>query len=269
MTFSKSQYFHGIPQLYWDLLCQEAEDLFYDEEIGEIILGIYPVGDRVFGLETGNEELMVLYTDSPNKLLGPLCHFQSKDHVVYKVGDLNKTVVFVNIFNFVSRLIQGKETRREIFGLLYKMPSLSVLYEEESVSDIMHALNEYLNFIMKTKYFTNTYNNCIDIYDLSVKHKFLNMRARALFRVNGVFCPNINPDFGHVEKFDEIPKNEKDIIWLMLKNEFGRVDDLEKARKLILFYETIGCIEEYDILECLKLRENLNNTVIEFYKRLL
>jgi hypothetical protein len=54
---TKNDFYYGLPQEIWDALVLEAEDLLSEEQIGNHIVGLYPAGPRIFGIESASPGL--------------------------------------------------------------------------------------------------------------------------------------------------------------------------------------------------------------------
>lgn len=165
--------YYGLPQSVWSGLCDRAEEIFYEEAIGQVILGIYPSGNRIFGIEAEAPHLLCLYLDSEEDILNPL-----KKNLVRSLptGDSSSYIHFEDLWHWISRFNQ-KSIDIDCLIPCYH----DAVYEEGLIEEVLAATRSYLESLRSYSSYTSPH--------------VLGNRTLFLFQREGVFVPNINPDW--------------------------------------------------------------------------
>jgi hypothetical protein len=186
-----SEYYCGLPQNQWDLLAEQAEEILRDQEYGQHILGLYPAGSRIYGIESSSPRLLCLYTDVVDSLINPASTNNSSIFRKEYVGDSNSAIYFIELYSW-SKLLRLTCAGSSSNIILPIIPAVQdIFYEDESVSSIISAARDM--FDVSSPYLAS-----------NSKYKALQMRALAIYRHKKVFSPCINKDLGHVVGLDEL-----------------------------------------------------------------
>ena len=192
-----SEFYYGLPQPVWDNLCSEAEDLLYENKIGQHILGLYPAGDRIFGKESSSPGLFVLYMDSVDSLIDPFHLYKNKASVQrFLVGNSMSPIYFVDAFMWVHyNYFMATEAEASIwchfrYNFTHMIPfGKHMIYEDPSFSAIVGSTAE---FSIKGSYYPE-YNLYSPPHD-----RLLFNRTEAIIAEKQVFSPCTNPDWDEV-----------------------------------------------------------------------
>lgn len=239
----------GIPLDYWQSLCDEAEGLMIEENIGQYILGIYPSGNRLFGLEHAPAELFCLYIDSTDKILDPFAETKSKR--VIDSRNASCTFVFREFWEWISEIKHNIQFSHYIVGFSKSF------YQEESVDPIILSIQ---NFLLNNKI---QYRSC-NIWE---------ERAVFIFNKTEIFSPNINPKFGNVINTAELHNKEElkettdfeiesNLIKRHLNGEYPRFKDSLKLISLYHFLTKKSETYDSDL-------NQISEQTIKFFKSLI
>lgn len=221
--------FYGIPQSIWDNLCEEAEEILYNEELGTHLVGVYPAGNRIFGIESQSPGLMCLYVDHVEPMIDPLSSYHQEDGFkCFSIGHSFSPIVMVDLFKWIKWLFspQGTQLWRK-YSFLDVIPfGKHVIHEEPSISEIMKLCWRGLK--------ETNFNSKYYIYEEPPigfnKNRYLYNRTTMLLKQRKEFVPNINKEWDYVASFGK---------------EFNQIDTA--ARKQLLntttMQETINCIK--------------------------
>jgi hypothetical protein len=129
-----SKIYYGIDENTWNNLCFKAEDLLSEKDLGTHIVGLYPVkGDR-----SGQACIFCLYIDSVESLLDPTQNISGPT----VIEDNHHIIIMYDLYAWVrhitNRSLYPPERRKEV-------PFEDVIYENESISDIIHATKKYVS----------------------------------------------------------------------------------------------------------------------------
>ena len=189
-----SEFYYGLPQPVWDNLCSEAEDLLYENKIGQHILGLYPAGDRIFGEESSSPGLLVLYMDSVDSLIDPFNLPQNKLHKQsFYVGNGMSTITYVDAFMWVHwHYLMANDRHASMWCPLrndfsHMIPfGKHMIYEDPSFSAIV---NSVADFSIKGSYYPIRHRGG------TLTNIFRKNRAEAIIAQEKIFSPCMNLDW--------------------------------------------------------------------------
>ena len=107
MLILNTEYYCGLPYELWEAIASEAEDLLVEENLGNHLLGVYPAGDRIYGIESSSQGLLCLYIDTIESILDPRLTQDFKLHK-YTIGNQNSPVYFVELHDWIRWICQCK-----------------------------------------------------------------------------------------------------------------------------------------------------------------
>lgn len=228
----------GLPERYWKELTTEIEEILIEEEIGQYILGLYPSGDRVFGLEQGPVEMFCLYINSIDDILDPFRSSQKPK--VLESRNASCRFVFQEFWSWIQDI---KNSLNFTHFLVSFYDSLS---EEDSIVPIINLIQNLLE------------KNQINYYENTKAIHFLEEKAISTFYRTGQFVPNINPKFGEAITDSKI----QNLVNKKINNEH------------ISFIDKIPFLSEYSFITKLSssYQENLDQIskeTIKFYRYFL
>jgi len=172
------EFYYGLPQEIWNNLCCEAEDLLQAESLGQHILGVYPAGNRIYGIESYSPGLMCLYVDSVESLIDPTsCYHKELGFKIYHVLDSRSPLYMIDFFKWIKWLTTDQTNDWRMEEFLHVIPfGDHIIYEDDNISPILHLVRQLLicqsfklygdgpirNSNKKISYlFTRTYQNLI------------------------------------------------------------------------------------------------------------
>lgn len=173
--------YYGLPQSIWSGLCEQTEETFYEEELGQVILGIYPSGPRMLGIEAEAPSILCLYLDSEEDILNPLT---KPKELSFSVGYSGSYIRFQNIWDWVCSF-SGHIPISSLIPCFHDS-----IYQEELIEEILYAARQHL---------LATYP-----YKKLISEHILESRASLIFKKTGKFSPNINPEWDRVVLLEEI-----------------------------------------------------------------
>lgn len=200
----KSEFYCGLPQDQWDILLSTAEDLLRDEDIGTHLVGLYPAGNRIYGIESESPGILCLYVDTVESLINPA--FQSGAPTGFKTilhGNSRSPIIFANLFNWVQHILQRKCTWINSDWLPIIPFAGHLIYQDNSIDDILRLLHKF----MQTQQFLIP----IGCKQLDYPKDILWIRADAILAKTGKFYPCINPAWDKVHTLDVL-NPPKDIL---------------------------------------------------------
>lgn len=197
------EFYYGQPQFTWDNLCDEAEDLLHEEQLGSHIVAIYPAGNRIYGLESYPPSIFCLYVDSVEALIDPISKYHSQCGFKTFISSNNSsTIIMADIFKWVKWICSMHFDWR-VNAFLHAIPfGQHMILEDSSISNIMEACHKAMkeiNFLLvpfgceagDVILKTQEYNNISPI-------PYLYNRAMTILYHTGKFLPNINPNWDKV-----------------------------------------------------------------------
>lgn len=173
-----SEQYLGVPNLIWEECCHQVEEMLYDEDIGQHIVGLYPSAPRIYGNENAKTSLLCLYVDCSDSILDPL-YVPKFDHTV----DLfeSSEVQFINLFEWIKTLTN--------ININHLTPCFGdSFYQDESINRIIFTAQEYL----------------LNVDFNHNKASALEERTLKIFRYIRKFLPSINPEYGEVFNLREL-----------------------------------------------------------------
>jgi len=197
------EFYYGLPQMLWDNLCIEAEDLLREEQLGTHLVAVYPAGNRIYGLESCPPGIFCLYVDSVEALIDPLSNYHKQDGFkVFSVGDNCCPVIMVDLFKWTQWITSRKiDWRSRAF--LHAIPfGQHVIHEDSSIADIMDACHQAMkdiDFIVKDIGGSmRSHEYMLSAPTYVVPNPFLHDRAMLNLFHKHKFMPNINPKWDKV-----------------------------------------------------------------------
>ena len=218
---TSSELFYGLPQILWDELCEKAEDLLHEKEIGQHILGLYAIGPRMYGLESEDLQLLCIYIDSPAKFLNPLGNpGWSCGRRKEFVGEGASCIYYVDIHDWISTIHSGSSFWMQPF--FENFPARGTcLYADKSMINIANLVDEYFipayhfgpQFVL-CNHFENT------------KEEYLYARTKSILADTGLLLPCVNPEWDKVGELSLPSKEikEKDLLLREQLLESGNVE---------------------------------------------
>ena len=190
------EFYYGWPQELWDSLCDKAEDLLHEERLGTYIVGIYPAGERIYGLESYPPGLMCLYVDSVEALIDPFSEYKYKTGFnTFLVGHNCSPIIMVDLFKWVKwmfKLLPDWRTNQFLHAIPFGQ---HVIREDSGISDIMEACHQG----MKEIKFACGWQPQKESSHL----EFLFHRTMRILYHTNKFLPNINPEWDKVASFSD------------------------------------------------------------------
>ena len=132
-----NKYYYGLSQADWDNLIIQAEDLLRDNELGTHLVGIYPTGERIFGVKSSPPKITCLYVDSVETLLDPLA--KDKDKFVHTNKDKSE-IHLIDLFEWVKR-IDFPDWWDHVVPM-----NGDIAYQEDSIEAIIYCAQEVLEY---------------------------------------------------------------------------------------------------------------------------
>ena len=200
-----SEYYYGLPQEIWDRLVLETEDLLSEEQIGNHIVGLYPAGPRIYGIESASPGLLCLYIDAAEAILDPFIpihdtvskHIKGWNCKSYKIGENLNEIYFIELHDWIEHFIKlylglDDVMNKDLFSLI---PLCSdVIYQSESINKIISLCTKIIkNFSPNLR---QEYICCCHINDKT--KDILLLRTLHIWEKEKIFCPNINKAWGQV-----------------------------------------------------------------------
>ena len=256
------EFYYGLPQMLWDNLCIEAEDLLREEQLGSHLVAIYPAGNRIYGLESYPPGIFCLYVDSVEALIDPLSNYHRESGFkVYSVGDNSCPVIMVDLFKWVQWIV-SREVDWRTRAFLHAIPfGQHVIHEDPSISDVMYTCHQAVKsngFLPKINYKDNTI-----ISDYIEPNLELFFRTITTLYMTSKFIPNINPDWDKVIQGSELGIENKKVL----------MDDQAFCEEILINNETTKkssisrfCFSQFDSSIDKHLLKNISKSVMDFYR---
>jgi hypothetical protein len=190
-----SEYYCGLPQNQWDILAEQAEEILRDQEYGQHILGLYPAGSRIYGIESSSPSLLCLYVDAVDNLINP---FANSPKRFYKepAGYSDSVIYFTELHSW-GKWLHNACSGINVDFILPILPAVQdVFYEDESIGSIISIARD----IVSTQ-------NMFTFNEWNMDKVFLQVRAQVVYSFRKSFNPCINPDLGIVIGLDELGVN--------------------------------------------------------------
>lgn len=192
-----SEYYCGLPQNQWDILAEQAEELLRDQEYGQHILGLYPAGPRIYGIESSSPSLLCLYVDAVDNLINPASN-KVPFYRIETVGTGDSQIIFTELYSW-GKWIKDSLQGFSVDTSLSILPAVQdVFYEDESISSVVSIARDLIH-------------DCSNLVDI-IKYRSLQLRALTIYKHKKGFYPCINKDLGVVIGLDELGINIPDSI---------------------------------------------------------
>jgi hypothetical protein len=192
-----SEFYYGLPQDQWDILLATAEDLLREEDMGTHLVGLYPAGNRIYGIESEPPGILCLYVDTVESLINP--SFKSGNPTGFRTisyGSSGSPIIFANLFDWAKHILSGRCGWMNA-RWLHVIPFASdIIYQDDSLDDILELLHQYMHL---QKFFMPT--GCNPMFHPG---DILFHRADAILANIGKFYPCINPAWGKVCTLDTL-----------------------------------------------------------------
>jgi len=261
----------------------EAEDLLSEEDLGSHILGIYPAGTRTFGIESASPTIICLYVDTIDSILNPSIH-ERKTWRKYHVGENLNAIYMVELHEWAcsiatdtSKISYAQQYDQFMDAALLKYaPGLhDALYQSSSIDEIIASAEDVLEY--------KRLNRQLDIpawrCDSKVLEDVLALRTLYIYTKTGMYCPNINPNWGDVvylQSFEanglyanEIIELDMELIDCALSGTRGPLDSLSRYK--LSLASCLRKVPEPYLLNSFPHkdpRKEFNQKIINFYKQL-
>ena len=188
--------YYGLPQDAWNELVVRAEDLLRDQQLGTHLVGAYPAGYRMYGLQDEPPGILCLYVDSVDSLINPLSSRNTLQKASFDlfafhgVGEVYMVDIFDWIRLAVERCPDVPEWARS--RLIHLAPFGDIIHEDSSITSIVSEAKSARSIVSVslTKQYTH-----ID---------WLLNRTETIFALHSYFSPCINPDWRAVTNLDDI-----------------------------------------------------------------
>jgi hypothetical protein len=251
------EYYYGLPQEVWDSLCIEAESLLYDEKLGNHLVGIYPAGERIYGIDSAPPGLLCLYVDSVESILDPF--YQPRIHQ-YSVGNMMSPIVMIDLYYWVQRITKsGAEGAIPCFHK-------GMIHQDSSIDAVLEAARKCLAFFAYGQNWSPTSYTPWDT------------RAYLTILLTEEFYPCINPNWDSTIEFGSfLPEGnplileDREILKKKLANE--RIEPPELLEYSQLLYEEIRRLTPSSLLaptaQCISAKKKLAEETINFYRFML
>jgi hypothetical protein len=197
--------FYGIPQIIWDDLCEKAEEVLCENNLGNHLVGVYPAGNRIYGIESESPGLMCLYVDSVEPMIDPLSNYhKATGFTHYSIGHGCSPIIMVDLYKWVQWLFNRKCYRDwKDYAFLNLLPfGNHVIHEDESISEIMKWCHQGLKergFLTYGDFFYDK-TGCIRP-SYMYPSRYLYLRTCLMTATSGYFNPNINAEWDTVQEF--------------------------------------------------------------------
>jgi hypothetical protein len=250
-----SEFYFGLPGDQWDNLLLEAEDLLRDNKLGTHLVGIYPAGDRIYGIESEPPGLLCLYVDSVESLINPSYYDNAKGFHAFSSGLAGSPIMFFDLFKWARSLISG-DCGPHINSMAYAIPFGSdVIHQDSSIDGIIEAAYALM--------VNNRFN--LDRIPLCLTRSVLRKRTDAILASEHIFRPCINPKWGTVYQFKDpgIATFDSRLISSLLNSE---KPDKGEQDILVDYYERITKGSNLPLRNTYELMNKLGTEVASLYR---
>jgi len=198
-----SEFYYGLPQDQWDTLLTKAEDLLRDENLGSHLVGLYPAGNRIYGIESEPPGILCLYVDSVESLLDPSTFKYPGYHVFYHGSD-HAPILMVDLFHWARTIIHQLSSCPAEYFIDIIPTSHDVIYEDESIIEILQAIRELI--IARKSSILQLPIPIKDMFETAQRDiRLLYRRARLILLSTNSFYPCVNPAWGKVYNINSLP----------------------------------------------------------------
>lgn len=203
----QSEFYQGLPSELWDSLINEVEEVLRAEEIGTHVLGIYPSGNRIFGIESSSPQLICLYLDTPEDILNPAIRREMSNTKFFKTYTTNidtSSIYFIEIHSWIQwitlRFSHSHPDR--LRNLLDMIPCHEdIVYQDPSLDHLIEMTRDYLSRggLIADIGFKRSYSSHITFPSYEqLLEEALYLRTIYLYDKTNKFSPNVHKDWGTV-----------------------------------------------------------------------
>lgn len=198
--------YYGLPQEQWDLLVSQAEDLFYDEKLGQHIVGIYPAGPRVYGIESEPPGLLCLYCDNILKLINPLSP-DVDGFYAFRVGHSRSAIIFADLFKWIRWITTERQYGWKTECLMHIIPCNQIsIHEDDSITPLIDDITRLLDKVAYcSKYRPDRTGSEMSVRWNMMQYTELYDRMLLILALTREFRPNIHPDWDAVFELSKLP----------------------------------------------------------------
>lgn len=258
------EFYYGVPESHWTSLNEKAENIFVEEEIGDYIIGIYPTGQRILGLETESPSILCLFLDIES-LFNP---FKTKQF--YKKFTLENfiTIEFLDFYTWIKLILDTESIFKEEFNDIRPTtmiaPFIDSFFQEEGIAKIIEKLQDLIS--IKKRSLSHLYHfDKLSIIDI------LESRMLCSFLYSDIFYSCINPNWTKVYNFN----NNLDILFCSNLLEDNNYDFINYELPILTNAYYWDLINEktkllsFNLIEIESKKKELTKDVIKFYKGLI
>lgn len=269
----KDKYYSGLPQILWDNIMCKAEDLLVDECLGNHIVGMYPAGERIYGIESSSESIICLYIDTAESILDPasINYTQFND---FSIENSNSRIIMIELHNWIRKILKiysyesYEEYDQDTFFDLIPC-YFDILFQDECIERLISLLQELLLSRKDVIYRGSFLKNYIE----QPLVEALYHRTIYIWRKYSKFIPNINKEYGEVFSI----KNDFNDLFNDYENRIISCAQTNKqiCPEIIKSYDQmlIKKIDELPFERNFKNHERLNSEIrketIDLYKKIL
>ncbi len=268
----ESEFYYGLPESQWDPLLVAAEDLLRDEELGTHLVGMYPAGNRIYGLESESPGLFCLYIDSVEALINPNSP-KREEFRTFTIGHSGSSILMMNLFDWAKWILNRPNSISCSIPSLYFAYALpfgqDVIYQDDAICDILDIAKKLMHI---TK-FRMIYSGCSRDYPII---EALHARTKMILSMTNHFYPCINPEWGKVYNISTLgcSSNMVRLDNILRNSVLGRAEPLNKSERLDLIYMYEEKIDEASLFgfekdtfpEYNELKNNLGSAVSALYR---
>lgn len=209
-----TEYYCGLPQELWNSIASEAEDLLVEEGIGNHLLGVYPAGNRIYGIESSSQGLICLYMDTVESILDPT--YDPNKFKLLHLGNQLSPVWFVELHSWIRWILKLYENccsqtwqDEKVKHWLHLIPCFGdALYQDTSIDKLISIIADYL-IASREGLCRDPWHLCPYLKRPSVKEELeyvLYYRQHIIWRTYKVFEPNMNSDWNEVFDVEQSAK---------------------------------------------------------------
>jgi hypothetical protein len=250
----------------WSVLADSAEESFTEKNIGQYVLGLYPIGDRLFGLQV-KPRILCLYLDDPVKRLDPL-KIQSDYSVYFQTQ--NEQFVFLSFFEWLRTTVLDPASFFPPGNTIDMLAPYEgeAIYENDAISEIIAFARTYLIAKKYNLHAIDDQNEIILNSQYEITRTCLGCRCLLLLLMTEEFLPGINYDWGEVYLLEEErgPLGEwriKNIFKDLLRKEIINLDVKLLSGEIITIREAKEYIRALSVAKHILVRSAVISTDYE------
>lgn len=243
-----SAYYLGLPDEIWQDLLSETEEMLSEEEIGIHILGVYPSGSRIFGIESSSPQFICLYIDVADHLLNPYYDINIDTKFLYYTLKIdNSSVLYIDLYSWIKWILveERYKYKDKYIQMLDIIPcNQDIIYQDPVINNLIELVKKFTDSF---RYILDRGPVCNKIYEENLQCV---LYTRTMYNIisSGRFIPNMNKEFGEVLSLnkdidkeiltldyvlkDSICQNKKiDVSSLMKYSDKLRIEAINKKKK--------------------------------------